>query len=161
MKSEDKMFLWICSRHETYCLPMADVLTEGTTANWTFSCFLAISSGKDALLYIMVLKDLREVFRKNALDNQKSHIDNTKQWADTVPVCPDVDRNRSSSDNILSGTIATNAASAPLAGSHSRDNTVNLHASNDNTVKESASASPEASLIALLAYLNDKNNKRK
>ena len=57
MISEDRLFLWMCSHHETYCLPLAEVLTEGTQANRIFNCTSAFRSGRNTLLYLMYLKD--------------------------------------------------------------------------------------------------------
>ena len=88
---------------------------------------------------------LREVFRKNALDSYKGHIDNTVQQADTAPADPGLDHNTLSTDNIINGTFGTNIISVPLAGTHSRDNITLLHVTDNDLPEESAPDSPEAS----------------
>ena len=54
---EDRLFLWICSHHETYCLPLAEVLTEGTQANRTFTRLTSTISGRNTFLYVLDIKE--------------------------------------------------------------------------------------------------------
>ena len=54
--TEDRLFLWMCTRFETFCLPMADVFTKGSSANQTFLS-LAYQSDASVFLYAIEIYD--------------------------------------------------------------------------------------------------------
>ena len=85
---------------------------------------------------------LREMFRKNALNNNRSDVENNRPDNILSHASPTIDQNAQATDTM---SPATDPVPVPQADPNSRDNTVNLHTGDENISEETIPESPEAS----------------